>query len=317
MKLRDDQETLRSAASDTKTHARRMSRVYARGPMSRIVDAGGGRGLMNLGYAPPGSAKTPLHVRQLTLARMVFSLLEVKAHDNVLDLGCGKGGALALLAIEHPGLRLAGLNIDGRQLRSAVGLLARRSSERPAQLVQADAQSIPFRSASLDAIYSIELSAHIADKAALFSEIERALRPGGRFVMAYLSLNRKFADYNADEQEHLRRVASTFKERPESYLTHAAYERLGREHGLALSRTEDLTEGVYPVRHAEMLAALQRIRSPSFWQRLTKLYYHRLRWKVNDEALARFLEIHTARHACRYFEYHLTAWRKPARAGNA
>jgi ubiquinone/menaquinone biosynthesis C-methylase UbiE len=299
-------------ASGIKSQERQMAKVYAVGPMSKIVAAGGGSGLMNLGYASPASASVPLRVRQLNLVQMVFSLLELKAHGSVLDLGCGKGGALALLAVEKPGLRMAGLNVDGQQLLSALGLFERRGMQRRVQLVHADAQSLPFRSGSFDAIYSIELSAHIMDKPAMFSEISRALCPGGRFVMAYLALNREFADYSPDAQEHLRRVASTFHETPESYLTRAEYERLGRENGLEISRSQDLTEGVYPVRHAEMLAALQRIRSRSLWQRLTKLYYHRLRWKVSDQALARFLEIHTARHACRYFEYHLTAWRKRA-----
>lgn len=295
---------------DGEMHRRRMARVYALGQMSRIVAAGGGEGLMNLGYASPAATGLSLHARQLNLVRMVFSLLDLQPAGRVLDLGCGKGGALALLAAEHPRLQLAGLNVDVRQLLLALSLLKRRGLERRVQLVCADAQSLPFSSASLDAIYSIEISAHIADKLAMFSEIERALRPGGRFVMAYLTLNREFAHYSSDAQQHLRRVASTFNETPESYLTHADYERLGREHNLEITRTQDLTDGVYPVRHAEMLAALQRIRSPTPWQRLTRFYYHRLRWKVKDRSLERFLEIHVARHACRYFEYHLTAWRK-------
>lgn len=296
----------------SKFHERRMARVYARGQMSRIVAAAGGEGLMNLGYSSPTSAPVPLSVRQVNLTRMVFALCEVEVHSRVLDLGCGKGGALGLLAIEKPGAQLVGLNIDGEQLGLARDLFKRCGLERRVQLVQADAQLLPFRSGSFDAIYAIELSAHVDDKVAMFSEVERTLCAGGRFVMAYLSLNEEFDNFSPDAQQHLNRVASTFAESPQAYLTQARYERLGQENGLEITHTQDLTEGVYPVRHTEMLAALRRIRNPSLWQRLTKFYDHHLRWKVNDEALAQFLEIHTARPACQYFEYHLTTWRKPS-----
>lgn len=289
-----------------------MAEVYAQGTMSKIVAAGSREGLMNLGYAPPHAAGVSSQVRQVNLVRMVFTLLDLKPGDAVLDIGCGRGGALVLLADSDSALKTCGLNIERLQLLSAKRLFKRRGLERSIHLVQADAQSLPFGSGSFDAIYSIELSAHIDDKLAMFSEVERVLKPAGRFVMAYLALNHPFRAYNADTQEHLRRIASTFRESPEAYLTYADYERISRQSGLELSHTRDLTDGVFPVRHAEMLAALRRIRSPSLWQRLAKLYLHRFRWKVDEQALEQFLETHVARHACRYFEYHLTAWRKPA-----
>ncbi len=291
------------------SHEHEMSRVYSHGASARIVAAGGGEGLLNLGYAPPGSARAPAAQRQLALVNMVFAALGARAGEHVLDLGCGTGGTLALLARRAPQLHLTGVNVDRAQLGAAAGLLARRRCG-AVRLVHADACALPAAGASFAAVYAIELSAHVDDKAALFREVARVLRPGGRFTIAYLTLNRPFALFAEAERAHLDRVAATFRERPESYATRTEYEQLGARAGLVLAETRDLTAGVFPPRHAEMLGVLRRIRSRAPWDRARTFIDHHIRWQVGTAALERFLTIHTERPAWTLFEYHLATWRK-------
>lgn len=287
-------------------NGRDMAEVYSRGPMARIIAADGASNLMNLGYAPPRDRRTPSARRQRDLALKTLCLLEPRPGQVVLDLGCGRGGVMVMLAATVPGIATVGLNIDPAQLAMARRHLAGQRAE----LVIGDAVRLPFRPGAFDRIYAIELTAHIADKLTLAAEISWTLKPGGRVVLAYLTLNRQFDALGGDEQEHLRRVAAFFNQRPDWYLTHADYGRFFEGAGLILRESNDLTDGVFPRRHAVLLAELRRLESRSPRQRLRRWLDHRIRWKVNDATFRRFLEINTERHPCRYFEYHVTAWER-------
>jgi ubiquinone/menaquinone biosynthesis C-methylase UbiE len=48
----------------------------------------------------------------------------------------------------------------------------------------ADAQALPFPAARFDAVIANHMVYHVPDKPALFSEVRRVLRPGGRFYAA-------------------------------------------------------------------------------------------------------------------------------------
>jgi SAM-dependent methyltransferase len=97
-----------------------------------------------------------------------------------LDLGCGTGRATATVC--ELGWRVTGVDLSADQLRVAAERLGGR-----AELVRADAASLPFADGSFDAVVSTFTHTDLDDFAATVAEAARVLRAGG--VFAYLGLH--------------------------------------------------------------------------------------------------------------------------------
>jgi SAM-dependent methyltransferase len=109
-------------------------------------------------------------------------LLGDVAGRDVLEVGCGAAqGARWLVAA---GARVTAFDVSAGQLRQARRLDA-RTGVRVERLVQADAQFLPFRSASFDVVMSAFGGfPFVADSARALREAARVLRPGGRLVFS-------------------------------------------------------------------------------------------------------------------------------------
>ncbi len=104
--------------------------------------------------------------------------LEVAADAQVLDVGCGIGGAARFVAktfnCEVTGVDLAPNYIDiARVLTGWTGLEDRVKYE------AASALDMPFEEACFDHAIQLHVAMNIENKTALFSEVYRTLRPGG------------------------------------------------------------------------------------------------------------------------------------------
>ena len=101
---------------------------------------------------------------------------------RVLDIGCGTGQATRDAAgAARPGSAL-GVDLCGRMIELARQLAASQDIGN-ASFEQADAQIHPFPAGSFDAAISRTGTMFFGDPAAAFTNIGRALRPGGRLVM--------------------------------------------------------------------------------------------------------------------------------------
>ncbi|MEO9904372.1 class I SAM-dependent methyltransferase [Nisaea sp.] len=120
-----------------------------------------------------------MHLRGRMAAREFLDSLDIRAGDKVLDVGCGLGGPARMAATRY-GADVTGIDLtealcDGaRQLNALVGL------DR-IHIEQGDALAMPFTDNSFDVIYTLHVSMNIADKAGLYREVARVLKPGGRF----------------------------------------------------------------------------------------------------------------------------------------
>ena len=99
----------------------------------------------------------------------------IEEHDKILDMACGNGRMLARLN-DQLRLTLCGMCDTADQARSVSEMLG------GADVIPARMEDIPWRDDTFDVIL---LSAALrGEPSRVLSEVLRALRPGGQFVMA-------------------------------------------------------------------------------------------------------------------------------------
>jgi SAM-dependent methyltransferase len=174
------------------------------------------------------------------LTEHVMTAAGVTPGTRVLDVGCGFGGTLAHLRDRHPGCRLAGVNIDERQLR-----WARRLGEGPPlPLAAADGCALPVAAASHDHVLAVECVFHFPSRKAFFREAARVLGPGGTLALTdFLLAAGGMGTFLAKAAEL---GPGDWYGHSSAPLTSAAYQRLGRGAGFDLLVDEDVTARTLP-----------------------------------------------------------------------
>jgi SAM-dependent methyltransferase len=139
----------------------------------------------SLGYPEPELSRVPDETAE-SFAGVANPWVHghVGPEETVLDLGCGAGTDL-LVAAQMIGSRGRAIGIDmtgsmlarARESATAMGL-------RNVELHQSLVESLPVEGASVDVVISNGVIDLVPDKDAVFAEIDRVLRPGGRLQIA-------------------------------------------------------------------------------------------------------------------------------------
>jgi ubiquinone/menaquinone biosynthesis C-methylase UbiE len=111
--------------------------------------------------------------------RWVFDQIDLPSKCRILELGCGPGG----LWCENLDRIPAGWDITLTDFSPGMVEEAQESlssSGRTFAFEIVDAQSIPYESASFDAVVANHMLYHIPNRAKALAEIRRVLRPGGK-----------------------------------------------------------------------------------------------------------------------------------------
>jgi len=136
------------------------------------VGVAGWEGLQRLtGVMRPGG---------LELTERALRASRLSAGSRVLDVGCGAGASLALLAQWN----LVGVGVDVMPLVGQPG-----AAGGAPRLVQAGGQRLPLRERSFDAVLA-ECSLSLMPVRGALAEFARVLRPGGRLLLSDLYLRR-------------------------------------------------------------------------------------------------------------------------------
>jgi len=108
--------------------------------------------------------------------RAFVAFLGVGPGERVLEVGSGLGLLAADVAASAPGVEVTGVERSPDQLAAAIPAPGVRH-------VQGDAHRLEFASGSFDVVYARYLLEHVADPAAVVSEMHRVIRPGGRIAL--------------------------------------------------------------------------------------------------------------------------------------
>jgi len=106
--------------------------------------------------------------------------LNFSGQSHVLDVGCGLGGAARFVANRY-NHQVTGIDLTQEYIDTGNALCAWVKLDRHITLQQGSALSMPFPDEAFDGGYMLHVGMNIEDKARLFSEIYRVLRPGARF----------------------------------------------------------------------------------------------------------------------------------------
>ena len=169
----------------------------------------------------------------------------VHPKGRVLDVGCGDGAIAAAL----DGDMVFGFDLSPR--------CARRCAERRIRAVVADAmKGLPFRSASMDTVYCVDVLHHLDRQwDPVFAELDRVLRPGGHMVIVEPDAQNPFVRWTQAPGSPIR--VAPWPNEPAIYVEELLPHLVARDYAVTYSPIS--IEGVQCVRSVFPL-----------WQRLVK-----------------------------------------------
>lgn len=201
-----------------------------------------------------------LHAGGLEATRHLLAQLQLTPDMRLLDVGCGLGGPGRAAAAEY-GCSVLGVDLSsdfievGRNLTEGLGLAALVRHQRT------DGDLGGLADASFDRAMMVHVGMNVPDKAALFADVRRVLRPGGLFgLFDQMRVGEGQLTYPLPWAEDDR---GSFVETPDTYV------RLLTDAGFVVRRREDRTAEA-------MTAGTPRALSPAavFGPRFLERYAH-------------------------------------------
>jgi MPBQ/MSBQ methyltransferase len=122
------------------------------------------------------------HIRGRTATLELAQSAGINSTMRVLDVGSGIGGSSRCLAREF-GCHVTGIDLTEEYCRTAAMLSHRVGLADLVDYQQGDATNLPFPEASFDVVWTEHAAMNIPDKAALYREMYRVLRPGGTLAI--------------------------------------------------------------------------------------------------------------------------------------
>ena len=169
----------------------------------------------------------------------------------VLDIGCGLGGLALMLIRDYGAGHVTAIDIEDELIsRARTAVTAAGLGERVAAQ-RVEPGPLPFPDGSFDLAITKDVVCHIEDKTAVFGEIRRVLKPGGRLLLA------DFFDNRADSADDAAALFDAYVAGMAAYGLNFqfrpfdAYEEAMAAGGLSLTSHRDHTEASADVARRE------------------------------------------------------------------
>jgi len=161
----------------------RVSAYYTRGELEDTILSnlrGAGKNLEQL-KTDDLAALDEFHLGGRESTDALATFMELRPGMHLLDIGCGIGGPARYFA--ERGCQVTGVDLTEEFLGVANGLTRLLKLDDRVTFRQASALALPFESATFDGAYEIHVGMNLANKAGVFREVARVLKPGARFAI--------------------------------------------------------------------------------------------------------------------------------------
>jgi arsenite methyltransferase len=169
-----------------------IKKTYARvsqEPNEDFVFPTGRAWILDLGYPPELVARLPeAAAESFAGVANPFALGRLEPGEVVLDVGSGAGtdSLVAAQMVASEG-RVTGIDMTPEMLAKAKAAAVEMKATN-VEFVAGEAEKLPFEDESFDVVISNGVIDLTPDKDAVFSEIHRVLRPGGRIQIADVTI---------------------------------------------------------------------------------------------------------------------------------
>lgn len=140
---------------------------------------------MNYGFASlNGSDSEPVLESTDEENRLSYQLYDRLVSDielkdkSVLEIGCGRGGGTSMIKKYHKPGTMIGLDFSSYAIKFCNKSLSREGLS----FIKGDAENLPFRHNSFDAVINVESSHCYASMNRFLAQVREVLRPGGHFL---------------------------------------------------------------------------------------------------------------------------------------
>ena len=121
------------------------------------------------------------HIRGLLATAELATAAGLEPSSRLLDIGCGIGGPARMLAATY-GCNVTGVDLSPSFIDAANYLTLRCGLSSRVTFQVGNALHLPFDGAAFDALFLQHVAMNIQDRAALYGEVYRVLKSGGRFA---------------------------------------------------------------------------------------------------------------------------------------
>lgn len=123
-----------------------------------------------------------------------WELGRLEPGEHVLDLGCGAGtDTLVAARMVGAGGRVVGIDMTAEMLEKARAA-AKEMGVANVEFIEGEIEQLPLPDGSVDVVISNGVIDLVPDKDAVFVEIHRVLRPGGRIQIADVTIQRPVSE---------------------------------------------------------------------------------------------------------------------------
>ena len=180
--------------------------------------------------------------------KLILRNLDYQSGESLLEIGCGAGAVLAILGQAFSGLKLAGIDLETKQIEYAKNYLNSLGLAN-VDLRTGDAVALPWADNQFDRVYAMWFLEHLPNPLKVLQEAKRVLKPGGTITLTETDYRTILVTPNKSDYRYL--IDSLC----ELLLQAKGYPYIGQSLGTLLVRAgfQQVDNQPFPVHHAYSL----------------------------------------------------------------